>query len=465
MFMLRSLYWKVVLAFSGVLLVVIIVQGVLLISTLRKTGKEIRTELETDVARFIREDIDFYRLLSPDSTRSLDSYLKDRYGHFSTLYVALYDRHLRRLAANSSENTDPHFEARDDRRPMVFGVILESPLEGDSVHYVFVRGAPRSDKIVNTGVNIVIQILVAIFGASVVSGFLILWLFVSRVKRVSRTVMQIADGDLSQRVVVNSHDEIGQLGVAVNQMANRISIMIEQLKETDARRRELVANVSHELNTPLTSIRGYVETLTMRDHPLTEEEREKYLNIVNAEVLRLNRLIEDLTELSKLDAKEIALMKSPTEVETLVRRVVSKYELQAQQQHIALSVQSAVDALQIEIDEMRIEQVLANLIVNALRYTPAGGSVSVSVSETPTKVAIVVSDTGQGIPQEDIHHIFERFYRVDKSRSRDGGGTGLGLAIAKHLVELHSGTIEVDSQVGKGTMMVVKLPKMGGINS
>ena len=227
-----------------------------------------------------------------------------------------------------------------------------------------------------------------------------------------------------------------------------------QLEET---RREFVANVSHELRTPLTSIKSYTETL-LENNDLPPELREKFLTVVNNEADRMARIVKDLLTLSRLDngRLEIHYMKFP--ISKLMGSVYDAMLFEAHNHRHELTLELDDPLPEIEGDRDRIEQVVVNIVANAVKYTPDGGNIVMSARNVENGVEIVVTDNGTGIPKEDLPRLFERFYRVDKARSRERGGTGLGLAIAQEIVRYHNGTIRVESQLGVGTRMTVFLP-------
>ncbi len=240
---------------------------------------------------------------------------------------------------------------------------------------------------------------------------------------------------------------------------------VTELRQSERLRRELTANVSHELRTPLTSIKGFTETLL--DGAMREEDtRRRFLTIINNEADRLVKLVDDLLDLSRLESKRATLDLRPVDVGALVAHAVDKLQPLAQTGGLTLDLQS-LPGVWVTADRDRLEQVLTNLIDNALKYTPAGGRVQVSVTLEHGDVAVAVSDTGRGIRPEDVPHVFERFYRADRSRTRGpsigagSGGTGLGLAIAKHIVEAHGGRIGVRSQMDEGTTFTFTLPGNG----
>lgn len=222
-------------------------------------------------------------------------------------------------------------------------------------------------------------------------------------------------------------------------------------------RREFVANVSHELKTPITTIKSYVETLL--DGALDEPAvAQRFLSVVNEESERMSRLVSNLLQLSQLDSRQLHFDWREVDPADCARRALAKLEVAAARKDVALRLAAPPAALTVRADSDRLEQVLLNVLSNAIDFTPAGGSVSLEVRKAGPHAEIVVRDTGVGIPEEDLPHIFERFYRVDKARSRQLGGTGLGLAIARDIVTAHGGTIQASSRVGRGTTVTISIP-------
>ncbi|MGD6802538.1 two-component system histidine kinase PnpS [Rossellomorea aquimaris] len=232
---------------------------------------------------------------------------------------------------------------------------------------------------------------------------------------------------------------------------------ITELKKLEQMRKDFVANVSHELRTPITSIKGFSETLL--DGAMNDKETTKaFLNIILNESDRLQSLITDLLDLSKMEKQGFQLHVHNADISVILQEVVAILEKKPEKKEIQLTLLADEPAVA-EVDSMRMKQVFINLIGNAITYTPAEGKVTVSVSQTESTVVIEIKDSGIGIDEEEIPRIFERFYRVDKARSRDSGGTGLGLAIVKHLIEAHGGQIRVESKVNEGTTFKVTLFK------
>lgn len=232
---------------------------------------------------------------------------------------------------------------------------------------------------------------------------------------------------------------------------------ITEQQKLENMRREFVANVSHELRTPLTSIKSYAETLL--DRAVEDRETtERFLQVINSEADRMTRLVKDLLQLSRLDNQQMQWFFKQVHFEGLVRNCIEKIQMEAENKRQVIECFTIGTIPEIQADPDRIQQVIINILGNAMKYTPESGKITVYIGKLYSDVYVKVSDTGIGIPKEDLPRIYERFYRVDKARSREMGGTGLGLAIAKEIVEAHKGTISITSEWGKGTEVTVKLP-------
>jgi len=233
---------------------------------------------------------------------------------------------------------------------------------------------------------------------------------------------------------------------------------ITRQRKLEALRKDFVANVSHELRTPLSVIKGYVETLVDEHQKMPIEDRERFLRTIERHTERLNSLLEDLLALSRLESVNPGLSREVVSLADFIAGVVEDYRGRpsCKEHRLNISVDEGVD--QIEFDPLKITQVIENLLENALKYTPAGSHIDIFAKLRDRVVEISVRDSGPGIPAEDLPHIFERFYRVDKGRSREKGGTGLGLSIVKHIIQLHGGRVWAESEEGKGTAVYFTLP-------
>jgi len=282
-------------------------------------------------------------------------------------------------------------------------------------------------------------------------GLLLFRRLTQRLRNMQGVVAAFEQGDFGRRIEVHSDDEIGRLAMCFNRMADTLVDTMEELRQADRMRRELVANVSHDLRSPLASIQGYLETVHMKDGDLAPADRQRYVKTALRNAQRLSGLVGELFELSKLETEQVEPTMEPFPIAELIQDVVMQYEPQADEQCVDLAADLPERHARVEADIGLVERALSNLIDNAIQYTPQGGRVYVRVENEEGRVRVEVTDTGPGIPEDELPHIFERFYRVDKSRDRDKGGAGLGLAIAKTILELHDRTLEVESTVGEGT--------------
>lgn len=252
-------------------------------------------------------------------------------------------------------------------------------------------------------------------------------------------------------------DEIDQLGAHYNQMAERIRELLTDLTRQDEVRRELVANVSHDLRTPLAALQGYIETLKLKSDSLDPETRAQYLDVALAHSRRLTRLVDELFELAKLDARETQLHREPFAPAELVQDVIQKFQLVAAERQARLRMDCVEPLPFVEADIGLIERVLENFLSNSLRYTKPGGEIQVALTRRDPGVQIQVSDDGEGIPEQDLPHIFDRFYQGG-GKERGDDHAGLGLAIAQRIIKLHGENIEVQSVIGRGTVFTFRLP-------
>ena len=296
------------------------------------------------------------------------------------------------------------------------------------------------------------QAALAAFVAAVAVSLFISRQVVTPVREMMVASQHIANGHYDERVRVsgdpNQADELAQLALSFNRMA-------EKLDQTENMRRQLIGDVSHELRTPLTTIKGSMEGLI---DGVLEPTPEIFLQI-QREAERLQRLVTDLQELSRVEARAVPLEVQPVDYGKLVETVCKHMQNQFEDKGVNWHTEIAPALPYILVDEDRISQVIINLVGNALQYTPENGLVSVTVSQVGGEIHTRVRDTGIGIPVEHLPHIFTRFYRIDKSRSRAGGGSGIGLTIAKHLVEAHGGRIWAESEgAGKGSTFIFTLP-------
>jgi signal transduction histidine kinase len=293
-------------------------------------------------------------------------------------------------------------------------------------------------------------ILVAGLAALVIAlvfGILLARQLTKPIQELTLATSKIAEGELEQEVQVRSDDEVGQLTTSFNRMSKEVA-------RANLLRRQMTADIAHDLRTPLTVISGYIEA--MRDQVL--EPSEARLTMIYSEIEHLQKLVDDLRVLSQAEAGELRLNRQWIQPEELIERAAALFTNLAESKDIHMLTDIKQPLPEIWIDEARIMQVLENLISNALRYTPGGGSITVSGEASAQEIIMAVQDTGSGIAPEDVPLVFQRLYRADSSRTETEGSTGLGLSIAKAFVESHGGTISVESVLNQGTRMVIHLP-------
>jgi two-component system, OmpR family, phosphate regulon sensor histidine kinase PhoR len=311
------------------------------------------------------------------------------------------------------------------------------------------------------------QVQIIIWAIGIFSVLVIAWVSSRASRRITRPILDIEaaarairDGELSRRIVVTTRDEIGTLASAINDMAAKLGNDITQLRKLERVRSEFLGNVSHELRTPIFSLQGFLETLLdgAVDDPTVNRD---FLEKAHKHAGRLNALLNDLIEISRIESGEMKMSFRFMPLADLLREVSDEMSSAAAKKHLRLTVDAGASAEDsVYADRERLKQVMINLLDNAIKYTEEGGSIAVSARrEGPDLVCVEVSDTGSGIPEQHHARIFERFYRVDKDRSREVGGTGLGLAIVKHIVEAHGGTIRVESTVGRGSKFMFTLKR------
>jgi len=335
--------------------------------------------------------------------------------------------------------------------------------------YVILGGQTYDSIIQKIQGSYILQLSIRVIAVSIVvalaAGLIIFAFLTRRLKHLAAVMDRYRSGmppeelDMQLRISENSTDEIDKLGITFKQMTERINSQMERIEKSDAMRRELIANVSHDLRTPLATLRGYVETLLMKDERLSAEERRNYLKTAVSHCERLGKLIDDLFELAKLDANETVLHAEPFNASELVQDIIQKFELLAKERNIHIAANIGEHLPFAYADIAMIERVLENLLDNALRYTPESGSVSIELmNHRRDEITVQVSDTGSGIPQDELPKIFDRFYQADRSRKVKSSHSGLGLAVAKKIMELHGSSITVQSVLHSGTTFTFKLP-------
>lgn len=323
------------------------------------------------------------------------------------------------------------------------GIILHAPIEGIERTFAYMRE------------TILWATLFGVLLSTAMVSYLS-WSISRPLRQIERTASEISRGNYAERVRVETADEISDLAKTINTLAERLERVEQERHHLEQVRNDFLANVSHELRTPLTAIQGFLEAL--QDGLVEDEEaRQKYYAVMYAETLQVNRLVDDLFDLMKLENNEVALARFPLNAGEVLQKVAFAFQPQAEEKGLELVVEVPESLPRIYADKDRFAQIVKNLLNNALKFTEAG-EIRLSTSAADGWVQFSVRDTGIGISADDLPRIWERFFKVDRGRSKKNKGTGLGLAIVKELVELHDGTIEVESALGEGTTFHFWIP-------
>ncbi|MEZ4357179.1 MAG: ATP-binding protein [Eubacteriales bacterium] len=324
-------------------------------------------------------------------------------------------------------------------------LIIENKYAGAIFMYSELRELDKSLSAVFSQIFncVLFSLAISIFVAFIFSRY-----FSRDIRKITTSANRLSGGDFSTRVYIKSQTEIGNLADTFNNMAGELERQ-EKLKTT------FVADVSHELRTPMTSIQGFVQGII--DGAISKDDQETYLKTVLSEIKRLNSLIADLLEMSRLDSPELKLNIEHFDINELLRRSIINFEQAIESKKINVEIGFGDKPNMVLADPDKIAQVATNIIDNAVKFTPKGGKISINVKRSADKTNVIISDTGIGIPENELPFIFERFYKVDKARA-EYKGTGLGLAIVKRIIEQHGEKISVDSKEGKGTKFTFTLP-------
>jgi signal transduction histidine kinase len=417
--------------------------------------------------------------LGPEGLQDL---LSRRYGNFKRLSIAVYTTEGRLLAAETGSPGPPPEVLPDG----VLTQVRKGLTTSEAVGLGFIRVLPLLGEPGPQGTTLVGILRVAaqpsttstrrliweaswrwalpVFLLSVLMAYLGTRSITQRLREAEEVVGQMAAGDMSARIPVKNIDELGRVALTFNQTADLLQRTVRELEQTDETRRKLVADFAHELNTPLTNVIAYLETLIMVEEEggMDAQSRLSFLKVAHDEAKRLAHLARDLETLTKLEAGNLVMDRHVVDLSRLAVELARRIYPRAERQSLEVftDIEPGGDVIG---DQMRLEQVGMNLLENALRYTK-DGSVTVSVACTVKGVTLGISDTGIGIPEHDLPNVMDRFYRVDASRQRATGGSGLGLAIVGRIVQRHQGRITIDSTLGEGTTVSIWLPRYGQLD-
>ena len=473
----RSLYTKLVLIILFLIIVLMLVAGVFLTRGVRsfylndfydnmsevfadnEVAVALREAAADDSPAYMSEILGVYagRLGIDRGTRNyhiLDGATGDWLAGSVTMEngVEITPNIVTALGGESGDASDPNADYMD----------LALPVEGgDSDYIIYIIDNRETMRSLNDQLLLIIVEALAV--GLVISVFLSLLLaktMIAPIQELTHAAEKVASGDFTDKVANDSKDEIGVLTRTFNDMAVQLEDTLDDLKRSEQMRREFVANVSHELRTPITGVKSYAETLA-HDPDIPPETREKFLNVILNESDRMTKIVQDLLTLSRFDAGSFEFSFDEFSFETSVRDVYNAVRMEAQAHHHEFTAEIEPGIPRIRGDKARVEQVLMNMASNAIKYTKDGGRISIKAGVRGGEVWCSVKDNGIGIPKEDVQKVFDRFYRVDKARSRESGGTGLGLSIAQEIVVRHGGRIDLKSRLGSGTTITVWLPVEG----
>jgi signal transduction histidine kinase len=428
------------------------------------------------------EDSLALRIESGLGPEGLQELLSRRYGNFKRLSIAVYTTGGSLVAAEAGSPGPPP----ETLPPDILIRARKGILTSESVGLGFVRVLPLLGEPGAEGTPLVGILRVAaqpsttstrrliwaaswswalpVFLLSVLMAYLGTRSITQRLREAETVVSQMAAGDMSARIPVKNIDELGRVAITFNQTADLLQRTVRELEQTDETRRQLVADFAHELNTPLTNVLAYLETLIMVEEEggMDGQSRLSFLKVAHDEASRLAHLARDLETLTKLEGGDLVMERQVVDLSRLAVELARRIYPRAERQNLEVftDIEPRGDVIG---DQLRLEQVGMNLLENALRYTD-DGSLTVSVACTARGVTLGISDTGIGIPEDDLPNVMNRFYRVDASRQRATGGSGLGLAIVGRIVHRHQGRITIDSTLGEGTTVSIWLPRYGELS-
>ena len=449
--MIHSLHFRLLAAFA---LVIIVTIGSVFFFTYRTTRSEISQfgeRMELMQARRVEVELSSY-YYQQGSWEGIQPFVA-QWGNLYGRRIILTDNNGTVVADSEEELLGKPYEAD------MPGIPMSPPWETRPYWHTLPRPSDYPPEVDITSLHIVYGAIGRFFlwgGLLAIAIALLLTFVLSRrilapVKALTQAARRLGKGDFSQRVHVRDKGEVGELAQSFNSMA-------DDLERAEQLRRNMVADAAHELRTPLSNIRGYLEAI--RDGIMKPDADT--IRSLDEEASSLSRLVDDLQELSLADAGKLKLICRKEDISKLINEAVAALQPQAAAKGLMLAVELPEKLPLVDIDSHRIKQVLRNLLENAVAHTSRGGSITVEAGQQGNQIKVSVVDTGEGIPAKDLPNIFERFYRVDKSRARATGGSGLGLTIAKRLVEAHGGRIEARSKPKKGSRFTFTLPLITG---
>lgn len=449
----RSIYWKLLFTILASYIVVSLVIGILLL--LFGAQSELHPQIKKVLIRETHKISDQIALYLQNSSAPLKDIIKgvhekesvsirvfDTQGNELAAFMEDRLKETKKISLPIIEETFRHgenFQFTDPPWRHIY--VVSVPLTKAGEHIGILQNYYSSTKVTK---RILPLGTLSSIGILIIAGITVLLsrLLTRPIRELKEVAQEMSKGNLGVKVRVRSNDEIGQLGKTFNEMSQRLA----DLRKS---RKELLADISHEIRSPLARIQSDAEILI--DREMEKEQREEHLKAICEEVKNISHLVEDLSMLSRLEHHQFELAISPSSLQDVLSQEISKFRLQLEEKGINLKQTIPTNIPLVMMNAKRIGQVISNLLMNSLRYTSKGGIVDIGLKRKDSMVEVWIKDTGPGIPKEEIPYIFDRLYRVDKSRSRTSGGTGLGLAIAKQFVEAHGGHIHAESEIEKGT--------------
>jgi signal transduction histidine kinase len=465
----RSFYVRIGFTFVIFVVAVVIAQNVIFGYVLSRTATPaFPGRSPNNLAAIVAADVG--SALAQDRNLDVEDYVRRDYAEARFLFVLMKDG---RLAANSSQRLDEGVRRSVEAalRGTTFGRGGEPRIEGPPTVTAPIqvagelRGmvilpptAPGSPVVRDLTRMLSLPGTIVLIVATTIAAAFIFAPARRRLEALEAATDRLGRGDLAARAPESGGDEIARVARAFNRMAGELTMRDDALRASDRLRRQMLADISHELKTPLTAMRGYLETLHMAEVELDADTRERYFTTIERETLRLDRIVQDLLDLARLESGAGTMQVRLFSMRRLFEHVVRRHEHEARVREIALRVNVADDADQVTADPDRLEQVIENLFANALRHTPAGGTIELSAAMIGETLVARVVDSGEGIAAEHLPHVFERFYKADAARAAAAAGSGLGLSIAKAIVERHQGSIGAASTPGR-TEFTLRLPQ------
>lgn len=459
----QSLYWRVALGLCAFLALMLTAEAALFLWASDRIAGSMPARSPRRLAVLVASDVGAAVTREPDL--DLAAYVREQYGEvLQAFVVVLRDGRVVSNHDDLPENLLPALRAEGTRpagrgglgRRLGGEVAPIVAFGGIYGRVVVLPGRPPFTRVLRQyGPT-----LALVAGGVLLMGTALIALIVfgptrRRLKEVQAATERLGAGDLEARAPEHGGDEVATLAQSFNRMADELANRARALEASDKARRQLLADVSHELMTPLTAMRGYIETLTMAELQLEPATRQRYLQVVTDETHRLEQIIGDLLDLARLEGAGITLRREPVDVAALFARVAERHERELQTRDVRLVTRVEPGAERLPGDPDRLEQALQNLAANALRHSPAGGQITLSAAPAAGCVILKVRDAGSGVPAEHLPLIFDRFYKADASR-KAGGGSGLGLSIVKAIIERHGGSITAYNE--GGAVFEISLP-------